>query len=261
MTFVSIAFIKFYQFFISPYKGFCCAHRTLHKRESCSNQAKILISQRGFVKALPLIRTRFMACREAYEYLQSMKGNSPKVDLSCDLPCDFDVGECGGGRLSGSSSLGGIGYCDPLFYVFDFSKRTSRVIISIVLVCLLVFSYVFYGRDINAVYITDLGVQNQRFLKRMTQRENPQIRVLLISNNEKVYSQIVKLDHVGDEYRLMLNKPLSSFIIDTLQVLDARVNVGNERIVVGQVLEQFKKPLKSDQGVRFRYRIKRRWHF
>ena len=94
-------------------------------------------------------------------------------------------------------------------------------------------------------------------LQRVTQRENPQVRVLLISNGEKVYSQITKLDQVGDDYNLKLDKPLLNFEIDTLQILDAKVNIGINLLVVGQVLEQFNQLRKNDQSVRFSYRIKR----
>jgi putative component of membrane protein insertase Oxa1/YidC/SpoIIIJ protein YidD len=260
VKYVSVALIKFYQLFISPYKGFRCAHHVLHERESCSNKAKNLISQRGLLKALPLIRARFIACREAYDYLQSMKSDSPRADLPCDFPCDIAIGDCGGGSMPDSSVSGWFSYCDLPFSWLNFSQRTGRIIIAAVLASLLAFSYVFYGRDINTVYITDLGDQNQNLLQRITQREYPKIRVLLVSSDEEVYSQIIKLDRVGSEYSLKLDKPLSSFKIDTLKVLDARVSIGSNTLVVGQVLEQFNNPKKNDQGVRFRYRIERRWH-
>lgn len=59
-----------YQRYLSPYKGFRCAHRALHHDESCSAYAKRVISEQGISAALPAIRRRFAECREAYRLLK-----------------------------------------------------------------------------------------------------------------------------------------------------------------------------------------------
>lgn len=59
-----------YQRFISPHKGFACAYRVLHRERSCSEYAKQAIAQKGFFAALPLIRQRFQACKQASQILK-----------------------------------------------------------------------------------------------------------------------------------------------------------------------------------------------
>lgn len=61
-----ILLIGFYQRFISPYKGFRCAHAVYHSGPSCSSAVKTIISQYGLIKGLPAIRKRFAECRQAY---------------------------------------------------------------------------------------------------------------------------------------------------------------------------------------------------
>ena len=79
-----IRLIEFYQRFVSPYKGFHCAHHARHKSGTCSNAVKGLISDKGLLKALPFIRVRFDECRLAYEQIK-------KSNFTADIPC-IDVG-------------------------------------------------------------------------------------------------------------------------------------------------------------------------
>ena len=92
------------------------------------------------------------------------------------------------------------------------------------------------------------------------QRNEPEVRVLLISNGRKYYSVIVLLKEEGLEYRLKLEKPLFNTNFDRIEILDARLNVSNKLVVIGQILEEFDDPEMTAQGQRFDYRIKRRWH-
>jgi len=82
-----------------------------------------------------------------------------------------------------------------------------------------------------------------------------------MADGKKHYSNIAKLKASGVETKFVLQKPLPTFEFDYLEVLDARLNVANELIVVGQVLEKFESSQTSQQGQRFAYRLKRRWHF
>lgn len=61
-----ILLINFYQRFISPYKGFRCAHAVYHHGPSCSSAVKTIIRQYGLLKGLPAIRARFSECKQAY---------------------------------------------------------------------------------------------------------------------------------------------------------------------------------------------------
>lgn len=57
--------IELYQRWISPRKGFVCAHRTLHGGLSCSQFARVTIAQAGLRGLRTAMRTRFGECREA----------------------------------------------------------------------------------------------------------------------------------------------------------------------------------------------------
>jgi len=61
--------ITAYQQFVSPHKGFCCAHRYLNGGLSCSQAVKRLVLNHGLIESLPLVRARFEACRNAYKLL------------------------------------------------------------------------------------------------------------------------------------------------------------------------------------------------
>ncbi len=61
--------IEWYQVYLSPRKGFCCAHRVLHGTDSCSEWIKRLVLRVGVIRAVPLSIRRFRSCNEAYEIL------------------------------------------------------------------------------------------------------------------------------------------------------------------------------------------------
>ena len=61
---LSIGAIGAYQRWISPRKGFCCAHRACTGGLSCSAFAKFALLRRGFIKALPEIKERLRQCSE-----------------------------------------------------------------------------------------------------------------------------------------------------------------------------------------------------
>lgn len=260
MKYFCIGIIKLYQRFVSPNKGFKCAHHVLHHRETCSNAVKSLIVSQGLFRAIPSIRVRFRECRAANEYLKSARGFPQTADLPCAMPCDVAIGDCGL-SAGGDSTSACVNYCGLPFDLASMSKKTRHALTVGVLVLLLVMSYLFYGRDISTVYVTDYGEQGQNILKRLAQRDQPKVRVLIIADGEKYYSNIVEFSNKDIEYKFVLEGSPASFHIDTLQILDARVNLANELVVVGQIIEEFDEPKKTDRGERFGYRIKRRWHF
>ncbi|MDY6937941.1 MAG: membrane protein insertion efficiency factor YidD [Cyanobacteriota bacterium] len=121
---LAVSAIGGYQRYLSPYKGFSCAHRVLHGGQSCSQYVKCQIRDVGFLEATVMARQRFAACREAKQILQMRVGrhritntqanrkrrwsnNSCQngcnyVDCSgCPVDCgdfdlpEFDCGECG----------------------------------------------------------------------------------------------------------------------------------------------------------------------
>ena len=62
---VLAAVITLYQRYLSPYKGFRCAHRVAHGGLSCSAYAKQLLLRRGLPTAMRRMRERFIACAAA----------------------------------------------------------------------------------------------------------------------------------------------------------------------------------------------------
>ncbi|BBM86216.1 membrane protein insertion efficiency factor YidD [Candidatus Uabimicrobium amorphum] len=65
MKTLAVGAINGYQKYISPYKGFCCAHRVYHGEDSCSQYAKKAVAEHGLWKAISKVRKRFAECREA----------------------------------------------------------------------------------------------------------------------------------------------------------------------------------------------------
>ena len=101
--------ISAYQRYVSPYKGFCCAHHALHRRRSCSAFAKKVVLRFGVLRLGPLLARRFKACRGAYQSLlaqaeQPTENGKPEVIDGktygdCPLrpwrPFTTDLGDCG----------------------------------------------------------------------------------------------------------------------------------------------------------------------
>ena len=62
---VAVWSIRQYQQHISPHKGFVCAHRVLHRGESCSESVLRMVQRDGLRLAIAGARVRFGECREA----------------------------------------------------------------------------------------------------------------------------------------------------------------------------------------------------
>lgn len=123
----AIGLIRAYRLWISPYKGFRCAHHVLHAQGSCSTFGLQAFRQHAFRPACLALRQRFEECREAYATLIMMAsaedreerkrrrgsvfdGCAPDPCLpfyigSCDLP----AGACEG--LGAGAACEGIGAC------------------------------------------------------------------------------------------------------------------------------------------------------
>jgi putative component of membrane protein insertase Oxa1/YidC/SpoIIIJ protein YidD len=72
---VAASAIAGYQTHLSPRKGFSCAHRLLHRGESCSQYVKRTILEQGLGAAIPAMRSRFVECRVANQVLQARKNH------------------------------------------------------------------------------------------------------------------------------------------------------------------------------------------
>jgi surface antigen/putative component of membrane protein insertase Oxa1/YidC/SpoIIIJ protein YidD len=79
--------ISGYQRFVSPHKGWHCAHAMLHGGPSCSAYARDVIAKHGVVRAVLLLRDRFRECREAASAIQSASPEEAR-DEACNQACD-----------------------------------------------------------------------------------------------------------------------------------------------------------------------------
>ncbi|MEY2979248.1 MAG: membrane protein insertion efficiency factor YidD [Prochlorotrichaceae cyanobacterium] len=70
---VAVETIAFYQRYLSPLKGYHCAHRQLYGGLSCSEYVKQTIAAQGIRRSLPLCHDRFQACRQALDLLQAQQ--------------------------------------------------------------------------------------------------------------------------------------------------------------------------------------------
>ncbi len=71
--------ITIYQRYISPYKGFRCAHRVHHGGRSCSAYAKGMVHSHGLGAAIPLIRQRFADCGQVARMMRSQVVSSARM--------------------------------------------------------------------------------------------------------------------------------------------------------------------------------------
>ena len=60
------AAIGAYRRYLSPYKGFCCAYRTVTGRRSCSAYALAVVERLGALALLQALPRQFARCKAAY---------------------------------------------------------------------------------------------------------------------------------------------------------------------------------------------------
>ena len=122
----AVILIRGYQRWISPLKGYCCAHNVLHRRGTCSHFGLSAISKSGLVRGLGDLRIRLSDCRDAARHLhmaaqeeadengETKKSNRPGW---CEtLPAGCEMPSCGGGAgktgaAAGAGSAGGASEC------------------------------------------------------------------------------------------------------------------------------------------------------
>ncbi len=100
---IAIAMITGYQRYLSPHKGFACAHRVLHGGLSCSEYVKVAIARYELIQAVTLSRRRFQACKQAKITLHNPvpelppkpdKGKTADRENYCNGLTACDVLEC-----------------------------------------------------------------------------------------------------------------------------------------------------------------------
>ncbi|UQN09617.1 membrane protein insertion efficiency factor YidD [Deinococcus sp. QL22] len=93
----ALSAISFYQRWLSPLKGFRCAHAALYGGESCSAAVARVISEQGLTGSASAISARFQACRSAFDQLslgQHVTGGARVRGVCCcgPLPIPFRCG-------------------------------------------------------------------------------------------------------------------------------------------------------------------------
>jgi putative component of membrane protein insertase Oxa1/YidC/SpoIIIJ protein YidD len=98
----AVGSIGLYRRYVSPYKGFSCAHRVFNGGSSCSVFAEQAIRDHGVWAAVPMIKRHFLECRAAHTALRRLqvqeqpgedKKGSPLTKQGdccvnvCTLPC------------------------------------------------------------------------------------------------------------------------------------------------------------------------------
>lgn len=66
--------IRVYRRYLSPRKGFHCAHAALHGGESCSAAVARIIQEDGLIAGRRRVARRFTGCRQAHD---ALRGGSP----------------------------------------------------------------------------------------------------------------------------------------------------------------------------------------
>ncbi|RYY70807.1 MAG: membrane protein insertion efficiency factor YidD [Comamonadaceae bacterium] len=94
---LTLAAIRAYQRFVSPYKGFSCAYRCHTGCASCSALGYRAIRRFGVLRGAGILRQRLERCTVAHQRYTPMARarlqQAGYCDLSCDLPCDIhDIG-------------------------------------------------------------------------------------------------------------------------------------------------------------------------
>ena len=71
------ATITGYQRYVSPYKGYRCAHAALHGGDTCSVRGRRIVLRVGLFAFFPLMLRRFRACAVAHRMLLVTQNMDP----------------------------------------------------------------------------------------------------------------------------------------------------------------------------------------
>lgn len=257
--FVCLLVISFYQRFLSPIKGFNCAHHRLHQGDTCSNAIKKILIEERFGDIVKLSRLRFRECHTASVHLASHR-----ADIPCDISCAGDAG-CLGDSL-GPRGGKNCGTCTPPFELCldypRFKRRTQLIILSVIFLLGIFLAYI-YGSQITKVEISQLpnSQRSDSFFAKLVNRDTPRLRALAVSDGNKIYSNVVESSDLvtGKSITLSFPRSLSLDQITRLELHDARFSAAQDLIIVGQTIDHIELPNKQGKGKRFRYKFKSRW--
>ena len=118
MRYLALASIRFYQKFISPYKGFGCAYRIHTGCASCSALGYRAVRRHGVVTGFFILRERTYKCgvahrRYSVQPRRAIRSQRGDCDLGCDSPadCQLDL-PCGSFLSRFFDSISCTDFCD-----------------------------------------------------------------------------------------------------------------------------------------------------
>ncbi len=82
----STGLIRGYRRYLSPRKGFACAHRLRHGGESCSDYVQRLFSEERLERIPQAALQRFSACVDASRRLRADRSGFRCVVIPCCIP-------------------------------------------------------------------------------------------------------------------------------------------------------------------------------
>ena len=264
---VCLIAIAFYQRFLSPIKGYNCAHHRLHQGDTCSNAVKKIVINNHLSDVPNLVRKRFDECKQASISI-TKNTTQRRADIPCDISCAGDVGSCGDGGSSSSGCQDEL--CSlPCDYCVDFDKAKRKTKIAILSVAFLAFLLVafYYGSRLTYIELTATqSPQSNSLLERLKKRQSPSLRVVLKSDNTSIHTNIFETKNIAPELQtepilLKFNSAVDLDSITHMSIQDARFKAASNLIVVGQKLEEIENPQRSGTTTLYKYSFKTRWAF
>jgi putative component of membrane protein insertase Oxa1/YidC/SpoIIIJ protein YidD len=102
-----------YQRYLSPRKGFTCAHRKLHGGASCSGYFRELVTTEGFTQSIQPFQQRLVDCRKANDQLRLMAADDDGVEEApLDEPAETKVQSKAAGTPSSGDNADFNGACE-----------------------------------------------------------------------------------------------------------------------------------------------------
>lgn len=263
MNKLAIALIRFYQKFISPRKGFTCAHRALHGGDTCSVAVRKIIESNGLYSGFKSIQSRFRECQYASKEISL----NQKAGLDC-LECG-DIGGCldsggfggcfdaAGDSVSPKGKFSGCSVAELFLLIFSLSNPFSFLLLILFLSIGIGSGYFFYGSRVEQIGIRliDLSLEDKdRKISFVKNSELPDYQLILSVNDEKILTNIKHNSSANDWLYLNVDE---SFDPKDLR----KISVFNKQLLTRKELESVEYPLKNQENNKFEYKVGRRWSF
>jgi len=258
--------IRFYQSFLSPIKGFNCAHHRLHKGDTCSNAVKNIIIDNALRDVPTLVRARFEECKYAsFELAQQRTATHHRSDMPCDISCADDIGCFGDAPSPNSKSTNPcVLPCEGCVDFLNLKRRTQILLLVIATIVGVALAY-YYGSQITKLEITQLSApqRSDGMFEKLLTRNTPSLRAMVMTSADTQYSDIIESSELdnGHVITLTFSAAISIDQLQRLELQDARFSAAQDLIVIGQVIEVIEQPSVLGRGQRFSYAFKSRWGF